>query len=74
MEPDLDKRGLGPGEEAIVLSSGIEIWGRAGFGVEKAALVEDGSGVGWPCPRDGDGDSDDDIPAALEYQEEGEDR
>ncbi len=74
MEANLDKRGFGPCDEAIVLRSGIEIWGRARFGVEKAALVEDGSGVGWPCSRDGDGDGDNDIPAVLEYQEEDEDR
>ena len=55
-EAHLDKGRFRSGNEAIVLSSGMEIRGRTRLGVEEAALAEDVCSVGRADAGDGDGD------------------
>ena len=40
VESNLDKGGFCSRDKTIALSSGVEVWGWAGFGIEETALVE----------------------------------
>ena len=73
VECNLDKGWFRSRDKAIALSSGVEVWRWARFGVEETALVENASLVLWLGRGDGDGDGEEEL-IALEDNEECDER